>query len=89
MPRRANEPFRWVWTIPLISLFVSCADFCYYHALDDPDAMIAVVSMIRRSSVIVTFICGALIFGESNLKAKALDLALILIGMVLLCIGSV
>ena len=89
MPRRANEPFRWVWTIPLISLFVSCADFCYYHALNDPDAMIAVVSMIRRSSVIVTFICGALIFGERNLKAKALDLALILIGMVLLCIGSV
>ena len=89
MPRRASEPFKWVWTIPLISLFVSCADFCYYHALDDPDAMIAVVSMIRRSSVIVTFICGALIFGERNLKAKALDLALILIGMVLLCIGSV
>ena len=89
MPRRENEPFKWVWTIPLISLFVSCADFCYYHALDDPDAMIAVVSMIRRSSVIVTFICGALIFGERNLKAKALDLVLILVGMVLLCIGSV
>ena len=88
MPRRANEPFKWVWTIPLISLFVSCADFCYYHALDDPDAMIAVVSMIRRSSVIVTFLCGALIFGERNLKHKALDLLLILVGMVLLCIGS-
>jgi transporter family protein len=89
MPRRANEPFRWVWTIPLISLFVSCADFCYYHALDDADAMIAVVSMIRRSSVIVTFLCGALLFGERNLKTKALDLVLILVGMVLLCIGSV
>ena len=89
LPRRANEPFKWVWTIPLISLFVSCADFCYYHALDDPDAMIAVVSMIRRGSVIVTFLCGAFLFGERNLKAKALDLALILIGMVLLCIGSV
>ncbi len=89
MPRRHSEPFKWVWTIPLISLFVSCADFCYYHALDDPDAMIAVVSMIRRSSVIVTFLCGALIFGERNLKAKALDLLLILVGMVLLCIGSV
>ena len=89
MPRRHSEPFKWVWTIPLISLFVSCADFCYYHALDDPDAMIAVVSMIRRSSVIVTFLCGALIFGERNLKHKALDLLLILVGMVLLCIGSV
>ncbi len=89
LPRRAVEPFRWRWTIPLISLFVSCADFCYYHALDDPDAMIAVVSMIRRSSVIVTFLSGALLFGERNLKAKALDLLLILVGMVLLCIGSI
>ncbi len=89
LPRRAAEPFHWRWTIPLISLFVTLADFCYYHALDDADSMIAVVSMIRRSSVIVTFLCGALLFGERNLKAKALDLLLILVGMVLLCIGSV
>ena len=89
LPRRAAEPFHWRWTIPLISLFVTLADFCYYHALDDANSMIAVVSMIRRSSVIVTFLCGALLFGERNLKAKALDLLLILVGMVLLCIGSV
>ena len=89
LPRRAAEPFHWRWTIPLISLFVTLADFCYYHALDDADSMITVVSMIRRSSVIVTFLCGALIFGERNLKHKALDLLLILVGMVLLCIGSV
>ena len=89
LPRRHVERFKWVWTIPLISLFVSCADFCYYHALDDPDAMIAVVSMIRRGSVVVTFLSGALLFGERNLKAKAVDLGLIIIGMVLLCIGSV
>ena len=51
--------------------------------------MIAIVSMIRRSSVLVTFTCGALLFGERNLKTKAVDLALILVGMVLLAIGSV
>ena len=89
LPRRAAESFHWRWTIPLISLFVTLADFCYYHALDDADSMIAVVSMIRRSSVIVTFLCGALLFGERNLKTKALDLLLILVGMVLLCIGSI
>jgi transporter family protein len=50
--------------------------------------MIAIVSMIRRSSVVVTFLCGALLFGERNLKAKAIDMVLILIGMVLLAIGS-
>ena len=68
---------------------MSCADLCYYNALGDADSMIAVVSMIRRSSVVVTFACGALLFGERNLKTKALDLALILVGMVLLAIGSV
>lgn len=87
-PKRGKEGFRWVWSIPLISLFVSAADFCYYHALDSEGSMIAVVSMIRRSSVVVTFLCGALLYGEKNLRSKALDLLLILIGMVLLAIGS-
>lgn len=88
LPKRHLEPFHWSWAIPLISIFVSAADLCYYSALDDEESMIAVVSMIRRSSVIVTFICGALLFRERNLRAKALDLLLIIIGMVLLTIGS-
>lgn len=87
-PRRGEVSFVWRWSIPLISIFVSCADFCYYHALDAEGSMIAIVSMIRRSSVVVTFICGALLFGERNLKAKAVDMILILVGMVLLAIGS-
>lgn len=88
LPKRKVERFEWRWTIPLISVFVSAADLFYYHALDDEGSMIAVVSMIRRSSVIVTFLCGAIIFGERNLRAKAVDLLLIIVGMVLLTIGS-
>ena len=88
LPRRKAERFEWRWTIPLISIFVSCADFCYYHALDMEGSMIAIVSMIRRSSVVVTFACGALLFGERNLRTKLLDLILIIIGMVLLALGS-
>lgn len=87
-PRRSIERFHWSWAIPLISIFVSAADLCYYAALEEEGSMIAVVSMIRRSSVIVTFLCGALLFGERNLRTKAVDLVLILIGMVLLAIGS-
>ena len=83
LPRRATEHFSWRWTIPLISIFVSCADFCYYHALDADGSMIAIVSMIRRSSVVVTFLSG-----ERNPSAKAIDMDLILSGMVLLAIGS-
>ena len=88
LPRRASERLEWRWTIPLISIFVSCADFFYYHALDMEGSMIAIVSMIRRSSVVVTFACGALLFGERNLRTKLLDLILIIIGMALLALGS-
>ena len=88
LPNRAKELFSWRWSIIFISIFVSSADFFYYHALADEDAMIAVVSMIRRSSVIVTFLAGAILYRERNLRSKAIDLMLILVGMVLLTIGS-
>jgi transporter family protein len=88
LPRRSLVHFEWRWTIPLISIMVSAADIFYYHALASEGAMIAVVAMIRRSSVIVTFMAGALLFGERNLKSKGRDLVLILVGMVLLAIGS-
>ena len=50
--------------------------------------MISVVSMVRRGSVIVSFLCGAMLFKEKNLKAKVVDLALVLLSMLLLYIGS-
>lgn len=80
--------FRWSWAIPLISIFVSAADFAYFSALSRPDSMISVVSLIRRGSVLVSFACGAVIFREKNLKSKAADLILILIGMIFIYIGS-
>ncbi len=82
------DPFHWSWAIPLISLFLSAADVAYLFALSEADAMISVVSMIRRSSVLVSFTCGAILFHERNLKAKAFDLALIFIAAILLYIGS-
>lgn len=84
----SSNTFHWSWAIPLISLFLSAADVAYLFALSEPDAMISVVSMIRRSSVLVSFSCGALLFHERNLKAKAFDLLLIFIGAILLYIGS-
>jgi transporter family protein len=58
------------------------------EALSKPEALIAVVSMIRRGSVLVSFAIGALLLREKNLKAKALDLALLLVSMVFLYLGS-
>ena len=86
--RKESTPLRWSWTIPMISVFLCGADFLYLWALTDESAMISVVSMIRRGSVVVSFLFGALVFREKNLKSKAFDLALVLLGMVFLYLGS-
>ena len=88
-PRRGRTtPFHWSWSIPLISVFLTLADFAYLYSLRDSDAMISVVSMIRRGSVVVSFLCGAVLFRERNLRSKAVDLAFILVGMIFLWLGS-
>lgn len=89
MPRRSHStPFHWHWCIPLISISLSIADFVYFYSLSQDDSMISIVSMIRRGSVIVSFLFGALLFKEKNLKAKVFDLLLVLLSMVFLFIGS-
>ena len=89
-PRRKHgTPFRWDWCIILISIFLSAADFVYFYALSMEDSMISIVSMVRRSSVVVSFLFGAMVFREKNLKSKAVDLLLVLISMLFLYLGNV
>ncbi|NDV77929.1 DMT family transporter [Dysgonomonas sp. 511] len=88
-PKRGkNTPFEWKWSILLVSLFLTIADFVYFYALTDSDAMISIVSMVRRSSVLVSFAGGVLFFHEKNLKGKALDLVLIVVAMFFLYLGT-
>lgn len=86
--RKTSTPFRWDWCIILISVFLSAADFVYFYALSMEDSMISIVSMVRRGSVVVSFLFGAMMFHEKNLKSKAIDLLLVLIGMSFLYLGS-
>ena len=86
--RHSTTPFRWDWTIVGISVFLCAADFAYFYALSMDDSMISIVSMVRRGSVVVSFLFGALFFREKNLKSKAVDLILVLIGMFFLYLGS-
>ena len=86
--RHKSTPFHWHWTILFISLFLSAADFVYFYSLSLDDAMISVVSMVRRGSVIVSFVVGALVFREKNLRSKAIDLLLVLLSMLFLCLGQ-
>ena len=67
---------------------MSGSDFVYFYALSYEDSMISIVSMVRRGSVIVSFLFGAMVFREKNLKSKAIDLILVLIGMIFLYLGT-
>lgn len=89
LPGRSHStPFEWRWSIPLISLFLVSADFLYFQALSQPGALIAVISMIRRGSAVVSFLIGAFLLKEQNIKSKAFDLVLLLLSMVFLYLGS-
>ena len=88
-PTQRGRKFIWRWSIPMISIFLGLADFCYFTSLAQDGVLIAVVSMIRRGSVIVSFAFGALLFREKNLKSKAFDVLLILLGLFFLYLGSI
>lgn len=86
--RHSSTPLKWHWAIPVISIFLSAADLAYFYALTKPDAMIAVVSMIRRGSVVVSFCIGSIFLHEKNLRSKFTDVILILLSMLMLYLGS-
>lgn len=84
-PNRAKtDAFQWRWTIPLIGVFLVLADFFYFYALSLPGALISVISIIRRSGVLISFLSGVLIFKEQNLKMKAFILVGVLMGVFIL-----
>lgn len=87
--RHRTTTFTWRWSIVGISLFLTAADLFYFYALSIPDALIAVVSMTRRSSVLVSFLFGAFLLHENNLRSKAVDLALVFLSMLCLCLGAI
>lgn len=68
--RKKSTPFQWRWNIIFISVFLCVADWVYFYALTFPDSMISIVSMVRRSNVLVTFLAGAIFFHEKKLKEQ-------------------
>jgi bacterial/archaeal transporter family protein len=88
-PNRAKySPFQWRYTILLIGLTLTAADFIYFWALSKPGSLISIISTVRRGSVMVSFSVGAVLFKEQNIKIKAFILAGILAGIGLIIWGS-
>jgi transporter family protein len=85
---RDHTPFKWRWTIPGIALFLTIADIAYFYSLSLDGSMIAVVSMIRRGSIMVSFVFGVIVLREKNVRLKIIDLSILLLGLILLVLGS-
>lgn len=86
--RKMNTPFQWRYSIILIGIFLVLADFAYFYALSYTDSLIGILTSLRRSSVVISFFIGAMIFKDKNLKDKWYALLGILLGVFLIYLGS-
>ena len=83
-----REKIRWDWTLLVVAVLITGADALYFFSLKQPGALLSVISVVRRASVLVTFVLGAILFKEGNVKRKALNMLLMAAGVVILLIGS-
>lgn len=88
LPKAERTPFHWRWSIPMIGLFLVLADFLYFNALTYENSLISIISSLRRGGVVISFVLGAVVFHEKNLRKKGLYLTGILIGILLISLGS-
>ena len=79
-----THKFYWRWSIPWIGILLIAADALYFYALSTAEAQISLISLVRRSSCVVTFVAGVWIFHDVNVKRKAYALILILAGVLIL-----
>jgi transporter family protein len=79
--------FHWRWSILVVSFALLLADFVYFDALRNPEALVSLVSSLRRGSVLVAFAGGLWLFGEVNNRHKLVAVLGILTGIVLTILG--
>ena len=83
-----KEKFKWDWTIILIAVLITVSDCMYFYAMKDEGALLSIISLIRRCSVLITFCLGAVMFKEHNIRSKAVSLVILLVGMAILLLAS-
>jgi len=87
--KKKNRPvFHWRWSIPAIGSLLILADFLYFYAVSCPGAMISMISVLRKGNVLIAFIMGILFFKEKNIRPKIIPSIGILIGILIISLGS-
>ena len=86
--RRRHTSFVWRWSIPVIALLLVFSDILYFRALSYTGSLISILSAVRASYIVVSFLCGGLLFSEFYLASKAVVLAGVLVGVVLIFLSK-
>ena len=82
--KEKRKSFKFRWTIPAVGILLQTADYFYFKALQDPEALIMILSAIKRSQILIVVVAGGLLFKEKNKRKKLIPLAGILIGVALI-----
>ncbi len=83
----SRHEFHWRWSILVVSFALLIADFVYFDALRNPDALVSMVSSLRRGSTLVAFAGGLWLFGEVYNRQKLFAVLGVLAGIVLTILG--
>ena len=86
--RKSFRKFHWDWKLLLIAVLITGSDMLYFFAVSEEDALLSVISITRRSSVLITFLGGALVFKENNIRDKFTDMVIMLAGVTMLLFSS-
>ncbi len=82
--KEKRQAFKWRWTIPAVGVLLQTADYFYFKALQDPEALIMLLSAIKRSQILIAVLIGGLVFKEKNKRKKLIPLLGILLGVALI-----
>lgn len=86
--RKQYTRFQWRQAIPWIGIVLVLGDYAYFYALTYEDSLVSILSLLRRSSVIISFGVGAILFKEKNKRKKGLILLGIIAGIYLIILGT-
>ena len=76
--------FRITWSAVLVGVTLVVADQFYFRALAQPGALVSVVSMVRRSNVLVSFLLARVVLSELHFAEKARKLVWVILGLLFL-----
>lgn len=82
--KEKRKKFTWRWTIIAVGVLLQTADYFYFKALQDPEALIMLLSAIKRSQILIAVVIGGLVFKEKNKRKKLVPLFGIMIGVFLI-----